>query len=270
MIELSRCQAWLGTYVSLQLRSDILDRSDLLALSSIAFAAIGNVHRSMSYQSVTSELSEVNRIGAGAWMQISSAMLTVIDRALDISAASGGVFDIAFANTNVAVKGIGDWRDIELDRNNNRIRLHAPITLDLSGIAKGFAVDQAAHTLSAHCDYTINAGGDLKISDWQHRHAHLRFVNTANEIEFAMQRASLASSSDAYQRATFDHAKKRLADSSDASYSVFADSCMVADALTKVLRLHADPRKVLQDFDAVGDIRNTLTDERVAQRRLCV
>jgi thiamine biosynthesis lipoprotein len=248
--ELSRCQNWLGTYVSVKLSSSELSRSELLELSSQAFACIREVHQAMSFQSPDSELTRINCVASEAWVQLSPPMLEVIECALKVAQASDGAFDIAFARG----EDKGDWQAIEVDRSNRRLRVHAPLALDLSGIAKGFAVDQATQALSCHCQYAINAGGDLRLSEWHRTSASVILPDRRLLIEVPMQRAALASSSDQFGRATFNHRLARFEPTTAASYSVFADTCMVADALTKVLRLHHRPQPILAAFNAVGRV----------------
>lgn len=53
------------------------------------------------------------------------------------------------------------YRDIELDPDRKTITLRRPLTLDLGAVAKGLAVDTAAHELAPFRDFAIDAGGDL-------------------------------------------------------------------------------------------------------------
>src|SRR4029077_2892855 len=55
------------------------------------------------------------------------------------------------------------WRDIKIGPGG-AVRFRAPLHLDLGGIAKGFAVDQAVESLRSHGVITalVNAGGDLR------------------------------------------------------------------------------------------------------------
>jgi thiamine biosynthesis lipoprotein len=59
---------------------------------------------------------------------------------------------------------IGDWRAIELDARARTVRLARGMRLDLGGIAKGWAADQAARRLSTIAPVLIDAGGDIAIS----------------------------------------------------------------------------------------------------------
>jgi thiamine biosynthesis lipoprotein len=53
------------------------------------------------------------------------------------------------------------FRDVELDPAAQTITLHRRLTLDLGAVAKGLAVDLAAHELRPFEHFVIDAGGDL-------------------------------------------------------------------------------------------------------------
>ena len=95
-------------------------------------------------------------------MPVPAGLATVLAEALAIGEASGGAFDIGVGDLVVAW-GFGGGRrtpdpeligaaaarpsvqthkTLQLDRRAGRARKLAPLTLDLSGIAKGFGVDE--------------------------------------------------------------------------------------------------------------------------------
>jgi len=53
------------------------------------------------------------------------------------------------------------YRDVLVDSNARTIALQRPLILDLGAVAKGLAIDMAAHELQPFRDFSINAGGDL-------------------------------------------------------------------------------------------------------------
>jgi thiamine biosynthesis lipoprotein len=61
----------------------------------------------------------------------------------------------------------GDPRAIEIDDRTHSIRVLAGVRLDLGGIAKGWAADQAAMRLAIHGPSLVDAGGDIAISGLQ-------------------------------------------------------------------------------------------------------
>ncbi len=56
---------------------------------------------------------------------------------------------------------VRDWRQIEFDTAARALRIPAGMRLDLGGIAKGWAAEQAARLLEEHGAIMVNAGGDI-------------------------------------------------------------------------------------------------------------
>jgi thiamine biosynthesis lipoprotein len=106
-------------------------------------------------------------------MPLPADMLTVLRTGLDMARLSHGAFDPAIGRL-VDHWGFGPnafaspyaiaapWRRIELERGHAR-RL-ADVTLDFSGIAKGFAVDAVAQALldMGVTNFLIEIGGELR------------------------------------------------------------------------------------------------------------
>ena len=139
-----RCQPWLGTLVEITAAG-----ADAI---SAGFAAIAAVHAAMNVHDANSELSIANRIASASPIVLSHALAAVVARGLFWSRLSDGAFDAAG----------GDWRRVHLD--GRALRLASGVQLDLSGIAKGFAVDRAIHALrrSGCRAGLVNAGGDMR------------------------------------------------------------------------------------------------------------
>lgn len=53
------------------------------------------------------------------------------------------------------------YRDIVLDEQEGTLCLLKPLVIDLGAVAKGFAIDLAAHELEEFGGFVVNAGGDL-------------------------------------------------------------------------------------------------------------
>lgn len=118
------------------------------------------VDRQMSTWKPDSDLMRLNRAAVGTSVPVPTELMEVLVRALEIGRLSGGAFDIGVGDV-VAAWGFGP-RDadesamrqalsrsrpvahevLELDHESLRVRKQAPIALDLSGIAKGYAVDR--------------------------------------------------------------------------------------------------------------------------------
>ena len=57
-----------------------------------------------------------------------------------------------------------DWRAIQLDKRARAVTLPARARLDLGGVAKGWAADQAVRRLAAAGPALLDAGGDIAVS----------------------------------------------------------------------------------------------------------
>lgn len=137
----------------------------------------------MSQWDQGSELSLYNRAPAGEWIDISPQFMAVLAMALDIAEASNGAFDPAIGHLtdlwgfgadsevtalpnaqNIEQARTFDWQDIRLDRQECRIFQPGGLSIDLSAIAKGFAVDYtAAYLEGCHIHHAlIEIGGELR------------------------------------------------------------------------------------------------------------
>jgi len=139
-------------------------------------AVLNRVIAQMSNWEADSTISRFNATPVGQWMPLPADMLTVLRAGLDMARLSGGAFDPAVGRL-VAIWGFGPagltalstapnrlspWTAIEAA--GDRARRTADVTLDFSGIAKGFAVDAVAAALNdlgaAH--FLIEVGGELR------------------------------------------------------------------------------------------------------------
>lgn len=136
----------------------------------------------MSHWSPTSLLSRFNAAPAGGWMTLPPDFAHVIAEGLRIAAASGGAFDPAIgrlvdlwgfgslpvagppdAAALAAARAASGYRRLDWSPGDRRLRQPGGLSLDLSGIAKGFAVDSVADLLAglgiAHA--LVEIGGEL-------------------------------------------------------------------------------------------------------------
>ena len=169
---IERAQPWLGTIVSLGVAG--LDDAKAHEAIDATFSVVRNIHDLMSFHQQSSDVSRLNAHAHEKTIEVDPRTFAVISHACDLSKISNGVFDIAVGaalvawgylpNQNAQLTSGGSWRDIELIAPNS-IRFHRPLQIDLGGIAKGYAVDQAAHQLISNgaTEVRINAGGDIRI-----------------------------------------------------------------------------------------------------------
>lgn len=151
-----------------------------------AFDRIAALDAIMSDYRKDSELNLLcDKAGAG-WVKVSGDLFKVLRRSLEISKQTDGAFDISAApiiqlwrkarKTAVlpdpteleAARKLVGWQNIELDGRSRSVRLRIPgMKLDLGGIAKGYAADEAQKVLRRHgiVSALIEMGGDVVLSD---------------------------------------------------------------------------------------------------------
>lgn len=150
-------------------------------------AELQKINVQMSHYDSDSELSRFNKLQSTKWQTVSPELASVVDRALAISALSGGVFDVTVA-PSVNAWGFGPqdgtgeapsdevvaaavlhsgWEKVRVRIDPPELRKTDPmLALDLSAIAKGFAVDRLAYLLefTSLQNYLVEIGGELRTS----------------------------------------------------------------------------------------------------------
>ena len=154
---------------------------------------------------------------------------------------------------------LGSSNDVFL--HENYITNSSPVCFDLGGIAKGYAVDCAIKKIPEYLDFTINAGGDMAMSNWKNHQVALKFGKKQHALKNVMMLDSSVASSANYYHGTRSHVINPLkidksnqgtAHRFNGCISVFACNTMLADALTKVVIL-LKPKKaefILKYFNA--------------------
>lgn len=147
-------------------------------------AAVDAVDAQMSTWKPDSDLMRLNRAATGLWCDVPAQLGTVLAAALEIGRLSEGTFDIGvgdlvsawgFGSTpapadqvRVARHDLGTRQPahlcLELDLEALRVRKRSAVTLDLSGIAKGFGVDELARVLMSHgiMHFLASIDGELR------------------------------------------------------------------------------------------------------------
>ena len=138
----------------------------------------------MSTWKSDSDLSRFNNASAGTWLVLKPEFLAVLSQALDLARDSDGAYDPTVGPL-VNLWGFGPdgtrsappapeqieamqqrvgWRRITLDRPNARVLQPGAVSLDLSAIAKGYAVDRVSDYLVAqgYSNTLVEIGGDLR------------------------------------------------------------------------------------------------------------
>jgi thiamine biosynthesis lipoprotein len=253
-----RARPLLGTFVEIAAAG--ASRSASEGAIEAAFTTVAEVHRLMSSQDPASDVGRVNREAAIRPVMVHPWTFQVLEAALDLQQRSAGIFDVAAASTPRKNPATGN---IEL-LPGRRVRLQAPNTaIDLGGIAKGFAVDQA---LAALRDYDVpkalvNAGGDLAAFGPEASVVSLRDPRDPRRIvgHIEIKNEALASSGtrvdpvegwEILETAVIDPRTSQPARAAIGA-TVCAGRCMIADALTKVVMISgAAAAPLLAEFGA--------------------
>jgi thiamine biosynthesis lipoprotein len=214
-------------------------------------------------------VSRINRAAIGESVEIHAHTYEVIRCALAMACATGGIFDVTCAPRLVEwgylplpagelPRHVPGRRGLDL-QNGYRIQKINAAWIDLGGIAKGYAVDRAIAALqrSGVRSACVNAGGDLRAFGDIAYPVAIRDPVRPNTpaLQIQLRQQALATSGTYFSRKrSGDRACSALIDGSDGraitarfSASVRAPTCMLADALTKVVMASANPRHPLLD-----------------------
>lgn len=222
-----------------------------------------------SYKS-DSELSRFNSDPSLQWRDVSKSFLTVLNEAKRISDLSQGAFDITIGsvvnlwgfgpnpmsqkipNEDILAKEMKNTGSHYLQINiaDGKIKKDIPnLYLDLSGIAKGYAVDQVGELLEKNGinNYMVEIGGELRLRGLNKQQKPWRIaiekpVSEASVIQkvLTLSDISLASSGD--YRNYFAVDQQRFSHTIDprtgkpishklASVTLLGDTTMTADAM---------------------------------------
>lgn len=131
------------------------------------------INQVMSTYIVTSEISLLNQKATAEWHEISQELFNIIQRSLKITELSEGAFDVTVGNA-VNYYGFGSQKNrdkLPIGHKNiqllpNKLYKAKPIKLDLSAIAKGYAVDELGKILKQYRikDFLIEVGGEILVS----------------------------------------------------------------------------------------------------------
>lgn len=158
--------------------------ADLRALHDGIQACLDRVVAEMSTWEQGSDISRYNRAPAGTWQVLPAAFFEVLSRALRIADESGGACDPTVgplvrawgfgpggrggqipeaAALDAARRNVG-WRRLGLDAATRRVLQPGGVELDLSGVAKGHAVDAVSDWLRTQgvSGSLVDVGGELR------------------------------------------------------------------------------------------------------------
>jgi len=197
---------------------------------------VARTHRLMSVHDADSDLSRLNRAEPGRATTLHPWIRAVLRAALELHTASGGLFDVT---AGAAPARVGDGPGFELLAGGRARRGRPGVTIDLGGIAKGFAVDRAVRVLRSHgaTRGLVNAGGDLLAFGAPGALVAIRDPRKPGRAlaRVVVENAALASSGGG--AATIVDPRPTAPRPEILGATVTAPSCLLADALTKVVMI---------------------------------
>ncbi len=241
---------------------------------------LAQVNQLMSTYLQDSEVSRFNGFGTDQWFAVSKATADVVSLALTISEQTGGAFDVTVASL-VDLWGFGPtYREPELPSPQDieqelewvgyqslEVRLSppaqkkkTPLTLDLSAIAKGYAVDQVAQYLDEQGieSYMVEVGGEIRARGTKPGSEPWRIaielpVPGQRSVQRVLDLTDIAVATSGDYRNYFEQEGKRYSHTIDpvtgypithqlASVTVLADTSARADALATALNVMGDER----------------------------
>ena len=290
----------MGTTWSVKAVTAMADRHIL----SIVETALALVISQMSQWESQSDISRFNRAAAGSWHGLPDAFYSVLRCALDLARDTDRAYDPTIgalselwgfgssgrrssvpdrSDIDAARQRCG-WRKISTDHGRRAVLQPGGVQLDLSSIAKGFAVDLVSETLSKRgiADHLVEIGGELRGSGVKPDGTPWWVAleggdGAADGTIAALHELSVATSGDArrYIKAggltlshTLDPRTGWPVPEALTSVTVFDRSCMKADALATALTVLGPDRGF--DFASARDLaaRFVIRDAAGLQERM--
>ena len=235
------------------------------------------INQQMSTWQDDSELSRLNAVPAGQWTAVSANLFDVLMTSTELSWLSNGAFDITVEplvklwgfgkggkpltelpepqQINERLEQVG-FDLIGFDLENNSVQKQRPVIINLSSIAKGFAVDKVAELLefAGYEDFMVEIGGELRLKGSSPRGTPWRIAieepraHGFGEINRAVVLSDAAIATSGDYRNYFEKDGKRYSHTIDpktgypishklASVTVIADSATYADGLATAINV---------------------------------
>jgi FAD:protein FMN transferase len=267
-----------------------------------AFARVADLDGIMSDYQPTSELMRLCEKAGGEPVKVSEELFFVLSKAQEVSKLSDGAFDVTVGpvvrlwrlarrtkrmpdpdDLKQALELVG-YRNVKLDAKERTVRLLKPgMKLDLGGIAKGYAADEAIAVLKKHSidRALVAAGGDIAVSGpppdkagWTIQIQPLAPEEVKSPRHLILKNAGVSTSGDAEQFVEIDG--KRYSHIVDPrtglgllghrSVTVVAPNGITSDSLTKVASvLGEEGLKIIEKQEGVAARIVRLTDQGEAE-----
>jgi len=264
----------MGTSYHIKLAPEAEKNIDLVTLKKKIDSRLSEIDQKMSTYKEDSDLSRFNRYSSDQWLEISPETFTVVAMAQKISELSNGAFDITVGQL-VNLWGFGPTIHIEAMPDKNSIqtllsqvgyrkleirqtppalrKANKSIYLDLSAIAKGYAVDAVARLLIENQinNFLVEIGGEIITHGEKHNHQPWvvgieKPISKQHSIQKRLQLHNVAMATSGDYRNYFEEQGVRYSHTIDpatgfpikhklASVTVIDKTCMSADALATAI-----------------------------------
>jgi thiamine biosynthesis lipoprotein len=264
----------MGTTYQVRLALPVDDAALVAAARACVGAALDGVDARMSTYKPDSDLSQLNRRPGDRPLVVSLDTMAVFEAAQEVSRITGGAFDVTVggyvnawgfgpsgsrrpvdSRRLASLGGAVGYEGLLLEPHERRITKRHPLTFaDLSAIAKGFGVDQAAGALDALGvqDYMVEVGGEVRARGLRHDGRPWRIGieqprrQAPRQARYAVPLRDLSMATSGDYRNCFEHAGRRYSHEIDprtgspisqrlSSVTVVARDCTSADALSTAL-----------------------------------
>jgi thiamine biosynthesis lipoprotein len=239
----------MGTWVAIEAKAADGAPVEQAAIEA-AYATISSIEQAMHPHRAGSDLARINTAALHSPIRVQPDTWHLLQLARRLYDLTDGVFDPCLPERP------GTLQDIELGAEPMLV-CHAPVEIDLGGIAKGHAVDRAIEKLiELECSAgLVNAGGDLRV--FGDREEAILLRRAAGYRPVMLRDAALAISDlDATDRPIEHNGYyNRTGPKPSCRYAaVSAKSAASADALTKCVLLCSpeDAARALEAFAATS------------------
>ncbi|HMI36994.1 MAG TPA: FAD:protein FMN transferase [Steroidobacteraceae bacterium] len=226
----SRLRPALGTFAGIEARAPTRLRAER-ALAA-GYAALARVEALLHPARAGSDLARLNAAPAGRRVAVHPWTAELLRLSRELCLLSAGRFEPALPDSGTVLQ----W----LPEGPRTLYVRRAAQVDLGGIAKGFAVDQAVAAMrrAGASAGLVNAGGDLRVFGREAWPLWIR-LGDAPPRQLLLQEAALAGSDPGSTQPPAEHrgyyAPRSTRRSTPHATAVMAPSAALADALTKVL-----------------------------------
>ncbi len=297
--------ATMGTAYSIKVAGDSVPED----LQQQVDQRLDEINALMSTYEAESEVSRFNRAPAETWFEVSAETLQVVLLAQEISRTSDGAFDITTGplvrlwgfgagaeTTGFKPPGENEIKTVLAKTGFSRLKVRKDppalqklvdgLEIDLSGIAKGYAVDQVAQVLMSHGikNYLVEIGGEVRVGGERSAGAPWRVGIEAPDTDarrvhsvLKLTSTAMASSGDyrnyhEYDGVRYSHtinpSTGRPVSHNLTAVTTLAKDCATADAAaTAILVLGPEQGKMWAESQGIAAISFSRTEGAIKQQQ---